>query len=95
LSALAVPYLRIAPPALVGVVGFAGLVELTYFVTIGSGQGKALSLFRHEIAAGSVGPWLLASMLFIAGMGVALSQRRAFAAAWDAVAEEVRMKERV
>jgi branched-chain amino acid transport system permease protein len=94
LPALALPYLRIGPPALIGAAGFAGLVELTYFVTIGSGQGKSLSVLHQAIDAGSARPWLLASTLFVAGTGIALSQRRAFAAAWDAVGEQIRMKER-
>jgi len=94
LSALAVPYLRIGPPALIGAAGFAGLVELTYSVTIGSGQAKALSVFHQEVVTGSPGPWLLASALFVAGTGLALSQRHAFTAAWDAVREQIRTKDR-
>jgi branched-chain amino acid transport system permease protein len=94
LSALAVPYLRILPPALIGVTGFAGLVELTYFVTISSGQGKTLNVLHHAISTSSPTPWLTASALFALGTAVALSQRRAFTTAWDELAEHIRMKER-
>ena len=94
LSALAVPYLRILPPALIGVAGFAGLVELTYFVTIGSGQGKTLNVLHHAISTSSPTPWLAASALFALGTAVALSQRRAFTIAWDELTEHIRMKER-
>lgn len=94
LSTLAVPYLRILPPALIGVAGFAGLVELTYFVTIGSGQGKTLNVLHHAISASSPTPWLAASALLALGTAIALSQRRAFTTAWDELAEHIRMKER-
>ena len=93
LPALVVPYLRIVPPALVGIAGLVGLVELTYAATIGSGQGKALSLFHHEIDLGSPGPWTVAAALLVAGIAVAASQRPAFAAAWAMVGEEVAAKE--
>ena len=93
LPALVVPYLRIVPPALVGIAGLVGLVELTYAATIGSGQGKALSLFHHEIDLGSPGPWTVAAALLAAGIAVAASQRPAFAAAWAMVGEEVAAKE--
>ena len=93
LPALVVPYLRIVPPALVGIAGLVGLVELAYAATIGSGQGKALSLFLHEIDLGSPGPWTVAAALLVAGIAVAASQRPAFAAAWAIVGEEVAAKE--
>jgi branched-chain amino acid transport system permease protein len=93
LSTLAVPYLRIVPPALVGIVGFVGLVELTYSVSIGRDQGKALSLFHHAIDTGSPAAWVAAAVLLVAGAAVAASQRPAFVVAWAAVNEETRAKE--
>jgi branched-chain amino acid transport system permease protein len=93
LSTLAVPYLRIVPPALVGIVGFVGLVELTYSVSIGKDQGKALNLFHHAIDTGSPAAWVAAAVLLVAGAAVAASQRPAFVVAWAAVNEETRAKE--
>jgi branched-chain amino acid transport system permease protein len=87
LSALAVPYLRILPPALVG-------VELTYFVTIGSGQGKTLNVFHRQISTSSPTPWLLAAAFFALGTAIAFSQRRTFTTAWDELAEYLEPKER-
>ena len=46
------------PPVLVGIVGFVGLVELTYSASIGRGQGRALTLFNHAIDTGSFLPWV-------------------------------------
>lgn len=93
LSALAVPYLRIVPPALLAVIGFVGLVELCTFVSTGAGQGKALVLFRREIDAASAVPWLIAAALFAGGGLVMLRQRRHFAAAWHAIGEEIKARE--
>jgi branched-chain amino acid transport system permease protein len=93
LSGLAVPYMRILPPALIGAAGFVALVELTYFVTIGSGQGKTLNVLHHEISTSSPTPWLLASAFFALGTAVALSQRRAFTTAWDELTEHLQAKE--
>ena len=94
LSGLAVPYMRILPPALIGAGGFVALVELTYFVTIGSGQGKTLNVLHHEISTSSPTPWLLASAFFALGTAVASSQRRAFKIAWDELNEHLQAEER-
>jgi branched-chain amino acid transport system permease protein len=93
LGALALPYLRIVPPGLAMLIGFVGLVELCTFVTIGAGQGRALVLFQHELDTGSSGPWLVAAALFAGGGGLLLRQSRVFAAAWNAVGEEIKAKE--
>jgi branched-chain amino acid transport system permease protein len=93
LAALTVPYLRILPPVLVGMVGFIGLVELTYSASIGKGQGKALTLFKHTIDTGSLLPWVVPTMLLVFGTAVAASQRPAFMAAWAAVNEDTKVKE--
>ncbi len=93
LAALTVPYLRIVPPVLVGIVGFVGLVELAYSASIGRGQGKVLTLFNHAIDTGSFLPWVVPATLLVCGAAVAASQRPAFVAAWAAVSEETRAKE--
>jgi branched-chain amino acid transport system permease protein len=93
LAALTVPYLRIMPPVLVGMVGFVGLVELTYSASIGKGQGKAPTLFNHTIDTSSLLPWVVPTMLLVFGTAVAASQRPAFMAAWAAVNEDTKVKE--
>jgi branched-chain amino acid transport system permease protein len=93
LAMLTVPYLRIVPPVLVGMVGFVGLVELTYSASIGKGQGKALTLFNHTIDTGSLLPWVVPTMLLFFGTAVAASQRPALMAAWAAVHEDIKVKE--
>ena len=50
-------------PALLMVLGFVGLVELTSFLTIGAAQGKTLVLFGNKIDMHALLPWLVAAVL--------------------------------
>ena len=93
LATLAVPYLRIVMPSVTGIIGFAGLVELTYSASIGKGQGRALTLFYHVIDTSSLLPWFVTAVLFALGIALAASQRVQFLESWAAVAEETRVKE--
>jgi branched-chain amino acid transport system permease protein len=93
LATLAVPYLRIVMPSVAGIIGFAGLVELTYSASIGKGQGRALTLFYHVIDTSSLLPWFVTAVLFALGIALAASQRVQFLESWAAVAEETRVKE--
>jgi branched-chain amino acid transport system permease protein len=90
LPALAAPYLRVGAPLLVAVVGFVALVELASYVTIGVTQGKSLTLFGRTIDTASPLPWLAATLLLGVGAALAASQRRGFAARWDAIAEQLK-----
>ena len=93
LATLAVPYLRTVMPSVAGIIGFAGLVELTYSASIGKGQGRALTLFYHVIDTSSLLPWFVTAVLFALGIALAASQRVQFLKSWAAVAEETRVKE--
>jgi branched-chain amino acid transport system permease protein len=94
LSALILPYLRIAPPALAGIIGFVGLVELTYSASIGREQGKSLSLFHHHIDTHSPAAWVATAMLLLLGVTIAASQRAAFNLAWGVANEQAQRRER-
>ena len=93
LATFAVPYLRTVMPSVAGIIGFAGLVELTYSASIGKGQGRALTLFYHVIDTSSLLPWFVTAVLFALGIALAASQRVQFLESWAAVAEETRVKE--
>ena len=95
LASLAIPYLRIVTPAMIGIIGFVGLVELAYSVSIGKSQGKALTLFYHVIDTGTLLPWFATVMFFVLGVALAASQRGQFLNSWAALAEESRAKEAV
>ena len=90
-AALAVPYLRVVPPALVAVVGFVGLVELASFLTIGAAQGKPLALFgTTRSTSGAAAAWLAAAVLLARRGGRCDVSAPSFAAAWAAANAESR-----
>jgi len=83
LRRLLVPYLRMVVPALLVLLGFVGLVELSSFLTIGAAQGKQLALFGHSLAITSTTPWLV-SLICLGGGGYWLSREATrFRSVWD------------
>jgi branched-chain amino acid transport system permease protein len=83
------PYLRLLVPALAVVIGFILAVELCSFLTIGAAQGKSFTLSRITIDPRSAGPWLVAGLLLVGGGLWLRFAMRGFAAAWNAVTEEM------
>jgi branched-chain amino acid transport system permease protein len=90
LRRLAMPYLRIALPALATILGFVGIVELASFLTIGEAQGKHLVLFGHAIDVRSPAPWIVSAVLLIAGGLWFLRAARGFRLVWDTLTADLR-----
>jgi branched-chain amino acid transport system permease protein len=86
---LALPYLRVAVPGLLTVLGFVGLVELTSFLTIGAAQGKSLVLFGNKIDVHATLPWLAATLLLCGGGIWLYVEARGFRRVWDGLMLEV------
>ncbi|HJZ21221.1 MAG TPA: branched-chain amino acid ABC transporter permease [Bradyrhizobium sp.] len=86
---LALPYLRVAAPGLLTVLGFVGLVELTSFLTIGAAQGKTLVLFGNKIDVHAALPWLAATLLLCGGGIWLYVEARAFRRVWEGLMLEV------
>jgi branched-chain amino acid transport system permease protein len=87
---LAVPYARVAVPALVLVVGFVLLVELCSFLTIGAAQGKSFTLSGFTIDPRRPAPWLIGAILLVSG-GLGLwREGRRFRAVWERLSEEIK-----
>ena len=77
-------------PVLLVAVGFVLVVELCSFLTIGASQGKTFTLSRITIEPRTPLPWAVAAVLLVGG-GLWLRHAAAgFAAAWHAVADEVK-----
>jgi branched-chain amino acid transport system permease protein len=89
---LAIPYLRMSIPALAVLLGFVGVVELTSFQTIGEAQGKHLVLFGSTIDVHSLMPWLIASILLVAGGLWLRFEIRAFARVWDDITADLKQR---
>ena len=83
LGRLLMPYLRLCVPALATLIGFAGIVELLSFLTIGEAQGKTLVLFGETIHARTLEPWLVTAVLLIGGGYWLRLEIRAFSRVWD------------
>ena len=90
LGRLAVPYLKLLVPGLLVAVGFVLVVELCSFLTIGAAQGKTFKLSAdHHRAAhpGAVGGGRTAADR--GGLWLRHAAR-GFAAAWQAVVDEIK-----
>ena len=90
LRELALPYLRAFPPALLILLGFVLLVELTSFTTIGAAQGKKFAIGGNVIDTTAPLPWLVA--LAALGLGALWMRReaRGFRERWDALIEDAK-----
>jgi branched-chain amino acid transport system permease protein len=90
LRELTVPYLRAFPPALLILLGFVLLVELTSFTTIGAAQGKKFAIGGNVIDTTAPMPWLVA--LAALGLGALWMRReaRGFRERWDALIEDAK-----
>jgi branched-chain amino acid transport system permease protein len=92
LRELAWPYARVTPPALLVLVGFVALVELTNATTIGAAQGKSLKLGSYMIDPHAALPWIAAAVALIGGGLWLRLESRFFRARWDALIEDAKAK---
>jgi branched-chain amino acid transport system permease protein len=87
---LAGPYLRLLVPGLAVTVGFVLVVELCSFLTIGAAQGKSFTLWKLAVDPRGAPPWLVAGILLGGGGAWLRLAMRRFAAAWEAVTEDMK-----
>jgi branched-chain amino acid transport system permease protein len=84
---LLVPYARALLPALMVLLGFVFLVELTSFTTIGAAQGKHFSIAGRLIDTTAPAPWVIAvSALILGGLWLRY-EARGFRQRWDELIE--------
>jgi branched-chain amino acid transport system permease protein len=87
LRELLVPYARIFTPAVLVLLGFVFLVELTSFTTIGAAQGKTLSIGGRLIDTTTPAPWTISIAALILGGIWLRHEARGFRQRWDALIE--------
>jgi branched-chain amino acid transport system permease protein len=87
IGSLAVPYLRVLLPLLIGIAGFVTLVELCSLATIGAQRGKALHVFGRPLDPSLATPWVGAAVLLLIGGFLTHRAAHLFAKRWTAISE--------
>ncbi len=87
---LALPYVRIFLPAVVLMLGFVLLVELTSFTTIGAAQGKIFKIADTVVNTRTAGPWVAALFSLVAGTIWMRYEFRIFKLTWDALMDDAK-----
>ncbi|HET6184418.1 MAG TPA: branched-chain amino acid ABC transporter permease [Acetobacteraceae bacterium] len=82
LGALALPYARLAVPALLTLAGFVALVEMLSFATIGASEGKTLSLFGLAPNVYAASTWAVALGWTALALAWLTVEGRRFRAVW-------------
>jgi len=83
------PYVGVLLTALAMTLGVIMLIELTYHVTLDTGQGPVTWLFGVPMDTATPGPWALAAFVLIAGATAFEYYRRNFSRCWDAIQVEI------
>ncbi len=79
---------RLVLPAMMALLGFVMLIEMTYRLSLDAAQGATLNVFGIPLDASAAPAWLIAISLLLVGGGLFLKLRNAFMDVWgDAQAE--------
>ena len=89
LRPLWVSYLGLAGTGLVGVLGAACMVEMTYHLQLNAAVGPEMSFLGATINAKSLTSWFGAGFVLLTGGGLFELCRRQFARQWSSVQEEI------
>jgi len=82
-------YVGLILTSLVPVLGAVLLIELTYHITLDTGQGPVTRLFGIPMDTSTPGPWVLAAFVLLSGMIAFLYYRGRFAERWDEIQVEI------
>ncbi len=83
------PYVGVLLTALVVMLGGVMLVELTYHVTLDTGQGPVAHLFGMPMDTGAPGPWVMAAFVLMCGAIAFEYYRRHFTRRWSEIQIEI------
>ena len=89
LRPLWVSYLALAGTGLVGVLGAACMVEMTYHLQLNAAVGPEMSFLGATINAKSLTSWFGAGFVLLTGGGLFELCRRQFARQWSSIQEEI------
>jgi branched-chain amino acid transport system permease protein len=83
------PYVGVLLTALTAALGTVMLIELTYHVTLDTGQGAVVRLFGIPMDTSVPGPWVLAGFVLTCGALSFEYYRRHFAERWSEIQIEI------
>ncbi len=83
------PYVGATLTAATMVLGAIMLIELTYHVTLDTGQGPVARLFGIPLDTDTPGPWVFASFVLLSGAIAFEYYRRNFQRCWDEIQVEI------
>ena len=89
LRPLWVSYLGLAGTGLVGVLGAACMVEMTYHLQLNAAVGPEMNFLGATINAKSLTSWFGAGFVLLTGGGLFELCRRQFAKQWSSIQEEI------
>lgn len=89
LRSLWVSYLGLAGTGLVGVLGAACMVEMTYHLQLNAAVGPEMNFLGATINAKSLTSWFGAGFVLLTGGGLFELCRRQFAKQWSSIQEEI------
>ena len=89
LRPLLVSYLGLAGTGLVGVLGAACMVEMTYHLQLNAAVGPEMNFLGATINAKSLTSWFGAGFVLLTGGGLFELCRRQFAKQWSSIQEEI------
>ena len=92
LRPLWVSYLGLAGTGLVGVLGAACMVEMTYHLQLNAAVGPEMNFLGATINAKSLTSWFGAGFVLLTGGGLFELCRRQFARQWSSIQEEIEHK---
>jgi len=72
--------------------GFITLVEMTYHLEMGEELGKSFKLFGLIVDVTAVTPWLVAAVVFVAGLGVFAATVKVVRRSWDGINVELQTR---
>lgn len=82
-------YLGLGVAALVGVLGAACMIEMTYHLQLNAALGPELSFLGATLNAKAYSTWIGAGVLMLIGFGVFEIFRRKFVREWSQIQEEI------
>jgi len=83
------PYVGVILTALTMALGTVMLIELTYHVTLDTGQGSVMRLFGIPMDTSDPGPWVFAAFVLMCGALAFEYYRRHFAERWSEIQIEI------